>query len=143
MIAICPAGPPKLMNPSFSQNPNASRKETGVAAEVDAVLTGAAVGVAWDMVEAAPYVKNVVRASLGRAKRVLRKRGGCSSPRRRRLAAALPTRQRERARVSSAKASVKRQQIDDPRDIGARLESHELRECALSAACIDAAVRGA
>jgi hypothetical protein len=24
MIAICPAGPPKLMNPSFSQNRNAS-----------------------------------------------------------------------------------------------------------------------
>ena len=26
MIAICPAGPPKLMNPSLSQNRNASRK---------------------------------------------------------------------------------------------------------------------
>ena len=27
MIAICPAGPPKLMNPSFSQNRNASVKD--------------------------------------------------------------------------------------------------------------------
>ena len=26
MIAICPPGPPKLMNPSFSQNRNASAK---------------------------------------------------------------------------------------------------------------------
>jgi hypothetical protein len=26
MIEICPAGPPKLMNPSFSQNQNASRR---------------------------------------------------------------------------------------------------------------------
>jgi hypothetical protein len=25
MIAICPAGPPKLMKPSFNQNQNASR----------------------------------------------------------------------------------------------------------------------
>jgi hypothetical protein len=29
MIEICPAGPPKLMNPSFSQNQNASRKLIG------------------------------------------------------------------------------------------------------------------
>jgi hypothetical protein len=28
MIAICPAGPPKLMKPSFSQNRNASAKLT-------------------------------------------------------------------------------------------------------------------
>src|SRR5690349_23148362 len=28
MIAICPAGPPKLMKPSFSQNRNASEKGT-------------------------------------------------------------------------------------------------------------------
>src|SRR5512141_2593514 len=27
MMAICPVGPPKLMNPSFSQNLKASRKE--------------------------------------------------------------------------------------------------------------------
>src|SRR5436305_12788034 len=27
MIAICPAGPPKLMKPSFSQKPSASPKE--------------------------------------------------------------------------------------------------------------------
>jgi hypothetical protein len=26
MIAICPAGPPKLIQPSFSQNRSASRK---------------------------------------------------------------------------------------------------------------------
>src|SRR4051812_4850992 len=30
MIAICPAGPPKLMNPSFTQNRNASPKRTGL-----------------------------------------------------------------------------------------------------------------
>ena len=29
MIAICPAGPPKLMKPSFSQKRNASRNGTG------------------------------------------------------------------------------------------------------------------
>ena len=29
MIAICPAGPPKLMKPNFSQKRKASRKETG------------------------------------------------------------------------------------------------------------------
>lgn len=29
MIEICPAGPPKLMNPNFSQNQNASRKLIG------------------------------------------------------------------------------------------------------------------
>jgi hypothetical protein len=28
MIAICPAGPPKLINPSFTQNQNASLKPT-------------------------------------------------------------------------------------------------------------------
>src|SRR5688500_7883631 len=28
MIAICPAGPPKLMKPSLSQKPNASQKVT-------------------------------------------------------------------------------------------------------------------
>src|SRR5918997_3275942 len=30
MIAIWPAGPPKLMNPSFTQNQNASQKPTGL-----------------------------------------------------------------------------------------------------------------
>src|SRR5918992_65072 len=30
MIAICPAGPPKLMNPSFTQNQNASQNPTGL-----------------------------------------------------------------------------------------------------------------
>ena len=36
MIAICPAGPPKLMNPSFSQNQKASDsgKSGGGAAAV-------------------------------------------------------------------------------------------------------------
>jgi hypothetical protein len=33
MIAICPAGPPKLMNPSFSQNQNASRSVGRTVAE--------------------------------------------------------------------------------------------------------------
>ena len=30
MIAICPAGPPKLMNPSLTQNQNASQKPTSL-----------------------------------------------------------------------------------------------------------------
>jgi hypothetical protein len=30
MIAIWPAGPPKLMNPSFTQNQNASQNPTGL-----------------------------------------------------------------------------------------------------------------
>ena len=30
MMAICPAGPPKLMNPSFTQNQNASQNPTGL-----------------------------------------------------------------------------------------------------------------
>jgi hypothetical protein len=30
MIAICPAGPPKLMNPNFTQNQNASQKLTAL-----------------------------------------------------------------------------------------------------------------
>ena len=29
MMAICPAGPPKFMNPSFTQNQNASQNPTG------------------------------------------------------------------------------------------------------------------
>ena len=33
MIAICPAGPPKLMKPSFSQNQNASRSVGRTVAE--------------------------------------------------------------------------------------------------------------
>src|SRR5258708_169113 len=38
MIAICPAGPPKLMNPSLSQNRNASEKETGSGGAVAGLL---------------------------------------------------------------------------------------------------------
>jgi hypothetical protein len=34
MIAICPAGPPKLMNPSFSQKRKAS--ENGIAGALPA-----------------------------------------------------------------------------------------------------------
>ncbi len=30
MIAICPAGPPKLMNPNFTQNQKASQNSMGV-----------------------------------------------------------------------------------------------------------------
>jgi hypothetical protein len=30
MIAIWPAGPPKLMNPNFTQNQNASQNPTGL-----------------------------------------------------------------------------------------------------------------
>src|SRR5215831_13028417 len=37
MMAICPAGPPKLMKPSFSQNRRASEKLTGT------LLTGATI----------------------------------------------------------------------------------------------------
>jgi len=36
MIAICPAGPPKLMKPSFSQNTNAVRNDTGCAGKLNA-----------------------------------------------------------------------------------------------------------
>src|SRR5258707_3076878 len=44
MIAICPAGPPKLMKPSLSQNQNASEKDTcvgGPAAEPAPIASGA------------------------------------------------------------------------------------------------------
>jgi hypothetical protein len=37
MIAICPAGPPKLMNPSLSQNLNAS-DSVGSAPETEALM---------------------------------------------------------------------------------------------------------
>src|SRR5918997_3076965 len=37
MMAICPAGPPKLMNPSFTQNQNASQKPTGLVPAASAL----------------------------------------------------------------------------------------------------------
>src|SRR5215204_7012916 len=39
MIAIWPAGPPKLMNPSFTQNQNASQKPTGLVSTPDPALS--------------------------------------------------------------------------------------------------------
>ena len=44
-MAICPAGPPKLMNPSFNQNQNACRKLTGWGRS-STLSTGSPVGVA-------------------------------------------------------------------------------------------------
>ena len=41
MIAICPAGPPKLMNPNFTQNQNASQKPTGLVRPPDPPLLSA------------------------------------------------------------------------------------------------------
>src|ERR1700681_3544796 len=45
MIAICPAGPPKLMKPSLNQNQNASEKDTGAgdkAADPAPIASGVA-----------------------------------------------------------------------------------------------------
>src|SRR5918994_5693856 len=41
MIAIWPAGPPKLMNPSFTQNQNASQKPTGLVSTSAPALSSA------------------------------------------------------------------------------------------------------
>src|SRR5258705_12909531 len=41
MIAICPAGPPKLMKPSLSQKRNASAKETTLGQGAAAGAAGA------------------------------------------------------------------------------------------------------
>src|SRR4051812_29305692 len=38
MIAICPAGPPKLTNPRYSQKRSASRKPSGGGAPATAIL---------------------------------------------------------------------------------------------------------
>ncbi len=40
MIEICPAGPPKLMKPSLSQKPNASRKLIGAGLVSSSALFG-------------------------------------------------------------------------------------------------------
>src|SRR5215204_2153376 len=39
MIAICPAGPPKLMKPSFTQNQKASQNPTGLVSKPPAVFS--------------------------------------------------------------------------------------------------------
>jgi hypothetical protein len=55
MIAIWPAGPPKLIIPSFSQNQNASRS-VGVDARVSALVSAADAG--------GPSERSVLLASL-------------------------------------------------------------------------------
>jgi hypothetical protein len=58
MIAICPAGPPKLMKPSRSQKRKASAKLTGPGA------AGPAAGVAGPVVEVVVVIQSVLTAGV-------------------------------------------------------------------------------